>query len=63
MITTNKTTFKSECFNLHLFHKGSMYENECGLMLAPTNGYANPPVTKEDLKRLANFILEYLENN
>jgi hypothetical protein len=40
-----------------------MYENEYGLMFASTKGHANPPVSREELKRLADFINNYLENN
>jgi len=60
---SNKETFRSECFNLHIFHKDMMYENEYGLMFASTKGHAHPPVSREELKRLADFITKYLENN
>lgn len=33
------------------------------IMFAPTAGYVNPPMSKEDLKGLADFIYSYLENN
>jgi len=59
---SNKETFRSECFNLHIFHKDMMYENEYGLMFASTKGHAHPPVSREELKRLADFITKYLEN-
>jgi len=39
-----------------------MYENEYGLMFASTKGHAHPPVSREELKRLADFITKYLEN-
>lgn len=60
---TNKETFKSECLNLHIFHKGAMYENQYGLMMASIKGYVHPPISREELKRLADFIYNYLENN
>lgn len=60
---TNKETFKSECLNLHIFHKGSMYESQYGLMMASTKDYVHPPMSREELKGLAEFINNYLENN
>lgn len=40
-----------------------MYENEYGLMFASTKEHANPPVSREELKGLVDFITKYLENN
>jgi hypothetical protein len=61
--TSNKRSFKSDYFNLHLFHKGMMYEDKYGVMFGPTKGHAHPPITREQLKELADFINNYLENN
>ena len=61
--TTNKETFKSECLNLHIFHKGVIYGDKYGLMMASVKGYAYPPMNREELKGLADFINQYLENN
>jgi hypothetical protein len=59
---TNKETFKSECLNIHLFHEGIMYEDKYGIMFGPTKGHAHPPISREELKGLADFINNYLEN-
>lgn len=58
---SNKETFKGEYFNLHIFHKGMIYD-DYGLMFGPIS-YAHPPVKREELKALADFINNYLETN
>ena len=60
---SNKSSFRSESVNIHLFHKGTMYEDKYGIMFGPTKNYVYPPVSREELKRLADFIYNYLENN
>lgn len=60
---TNKSSFRSETVNIHFFHKGAMYEDKYGVMFAPTQGHVYPPISKEELKGLADFIYNYLENN
>ena len=60
---SNKSSFRSEAFNIHLFHKGAMYEDKYGIMFAPTKNYSNPPISREELQSLAEFINNYLENN
>lgn len=60
---TNKSSFRSEAVNIHFFHKGAMYEDKYGMMFGPTKGHAHPPISREDLKRLADFIYNYLETN
>ena len=60
---SNKSSFRSETVNIHLFHKGAMYEDKYGVMFGPTKGHANPPLSREELKGLADFIYDYLENN
>lgn len=59
--TSNKNTFKAKNFNLHIFHENMMYENNYGLMLGPTTGYAYPPISREELKELADFIYKILD--
>lgn len=60
---TNKKTFKSECLNFHIFHKGAIYGDKYGLMMASIKNYAYPPMSREELKGLADFIYDYLENH
>lgn len=60
---TNKSSFRSETVNIHFFHKGRMYEDKYGIMFGPTKGHAHPPLSREELKELADFIYDYLENN
>lgn len=60
---SNKSSFRSEALNIHFFHKGRMYEDKYGVMFAPTKGHAHPPLSREELKGLADFIYDYLENN
>ena len=60
---TNKSSFISETVNIHFFHKGAMYEDKYGVMFGPTKGHAHPPLSREELKGLADFIYNYLENN
>lgn len=60
---TNKSSFRSETVNIHFFHKGAMYEDRYGIMFGPTKGHAHPPITKEELQRLADFIQDYIKNN
>ena len=60
---SNKSSFRSETVNIHFFHKGAMYEDKYGIMFGPTKNYVYPPVSREELKRLADFIYNYLENN
>lgn len=60
---SNKRSFRSETLNIHLFHKGMMYEDKYGIMFGPTKGHAHPPLSREELKGLADFIYNYLENN
>jgi hypothetical protein len=40
-----------------------MYEDKYGVMFGPTQGHAHPPISREQLKELADFIYNYLENN
>lgn len=61
--TTNKSSFRSEAVNIHFFHKGAMYKDKYGVMFGPTKGHAHPPISREELKSLADFIYDYLENN
>lgn len=61
-LVTNKSTFQNENFNLHIFHKGMLYQDYYGLMFSPTKNLVNPPISKEELKGLADFIYKYLEN-
>lgn len=60
---TNKRTFKGSNFNLHIFHENMMYEDSLGLMFASTNNKIHPPISKDELKNLADFIYDYLDNN
>jgi len=60
---SNKSTFRADSFNLHLFHKGMMFTDNYGLMLGCTKNYAHPPISREELKGLADFIYKYLEHN
>jgi hypothetical protein len=60
---SNKSSFRSEALNIHFFHKGMMYKDQYGIMFGPTKGHANPPLSREELKGLADFIYNYLENN
>lgn len=60
---SNKSSFRSEYVNIHLFHKDAMYEDKYGIMFGPTQNYIHPPISREDLKRLADFIYNYLETN
>ena len=60
---SNKSTFRAECFNFHIFHKGIMYKDDHCLMMGCTKDHAHPPISREELKGLADFIYEYLENN
>lgn len=61
--TTNKSSFRSDAVNIHFFHKGAMYEDKYGIMFGPTKGHAHPPISREDLQGLADFINKYLETN
>ena len=60
---SNKSSFRSETVNIRLFHKGAMYEDKYGVMFGPTKGHAHPPLSREELKGLADFIYNYLETN
>lgn len=60
---TNKSSFRSEAVNIHFFHKGAMYEDKYGMMFGPTKGHAHPPISRDELRGLADFIYKYLENN
>jgi hypothetical protein len=60
---TNKSSFRSDALNIHFFHQGMMYNDKYGIMFGPTKGHANPPISRAELKSLADFIYQYLENH
>ena len=36
-------------------------EDKYGVMFGPTKGHAHPPLSREELKSLADFIYDYIE--
>lgn len=61
--TTNKSSFRGESVNFHFFHKGILFEDKYAVGFGPTQGHVYPPISREELKGLADFINNYLENN
>lgn len=58
--------FKADYFNVFINTYDSIdgLKYEHSIMFAPTkNHIVSPPVSKEELKALADFINNYLENN
>lgn len=57
-------TFEDEFFNFHLFATKSDLENrKFEIMFAPTKNFIHPPISKNSLKKLADFIYDYINRN
>lgn len=54
---SDKNTFKGENFVFHLFNDHGQ------LIMGLSSDYVYPYVEKDELKKLAEFILKYLEQN
>lgn len=64
-----KFTYSSDYLNFHIIQDmfGGFTDNltsyEFGLIFGPTKNVVNPPMTREELKGLADFINDVLDNN
>lgn len=64
-INQEKHTYSSEYFNFHLLVNTAqkLLNHPYYIILGSTKGFASPPVTREELKGLADFIYQVLEND
>jgi|688.fasta_scaffold447760_3 hypothetical protein len=64
-----KFTYSSDYLNFHIIQDmfGGFTDNltkyEFGLIFGPTKNVVNPPMTREELKGLADFIYTILDND